>query len=109
MLVAWVPCYRYIMIVNFKDKAVEDLFNGVSSRAVRKLCPQSLWKTASRKLDLLDSVSQLDELKIPPGNRLEALSGDRSGQYSIRINGQFRLCFRWTEAGPADVELVDYH
>lgn len=97
------------MIVNFKDKAVEDLFNGESTKAARKLCPASLWKVASRKLDLLDSVSTLEELKVPPGNRLEALSGDRQGQHSIRINGQYRLCFTWTEAGPDQVELVDYH
>ncbi|AZM96815.1 type II toxin-antitoxin system RelE/ParE family toxin [Vreelandella venusta] len=97
------------MIVNFKDKAVEDLFNGEHIKAARKLCPLSLWKIASRKLDLLDSAQKLDELRVPPGNRLEALSGDRARQHSIRITGQYRLCFRWTEAGPDEVELVDYH
>lgn len=76
------------MIVNFKDKAVENLFNGEHTKAARKRCPSSLWKIASRKLDLLDSVQRqrLDELKVPPGNRLEALSGDRLGQHSIRFN-----------------------
>lgn len=97
------------MIINFKDKGTEDLFNGVASKAARKTCPQSLWRIASRKLELLDSVAQLDELKIPPGNRLEALSGDRKEQHSIRVNEQYRICFKWTEAGPDEVELTDYH
>ena len=64
---------------------------------------------ASRKLELLDSVKNRDELKIPPGNRLEALSGDRKGQHSIRINDQYRICFRWTRSGPDEVEIADYH
>jgi proteic killer suppression protein len=64
---------------------------------------------AIRKLDQLDSVLSLDELRIPPGNRLESLSGDRRGQYSIRINDRYRICFKWTEAGPFDVEIADYH
>lgn len=97
------------MIVSFKDKATEDIFNGNSSKAARKACPQSIWRVASRKLDLLDSVLSLEELKIPPGNRLERLSGDRKGQHSIRINGQFRICFIWTELGPDEVEITDYH
>ena len=61
------------------------------------------------KLDAIDSAALLDDLRIPPGNRLEALKGDRRGQYSVRINNQYRICFRWTEAGPVDVEVVDYH
>tara|TARA_R110002072_G_scaffold302679_1_gene487242 strand:+ start:235 stop:528 length:294 start_codon:yes stop_codon:yes gene_type:complete len=97
------------MIVSFKDKATEDIFNGVSSKAARKACPQSIWSVAARKLDQLDSVSSLDELKVPPGNRLEPLSGDRKGQHSIRINGQFRICFIWNELGPDKVEITDYH
>jgi toxin HigB-1 len=97
------------MIVSFKDKASEDIFNGVSSRAARKACPQSLWKVATRKLDQLDSVSVLDELKVPPGNWLEALAGDRKGQFSIRINEQYRVCFKWSDAGPENVEITDYH
>lgn len=64
---------------------------------------------AARKLDMLDAAAALDDLRAPPGNRLEALKGARAGQHSIRINDQFRLCFRWTEAGPEDVEIVDYH
>ena len=62
-----------------------------------------------RKLDQLDSVLSLDELRVPPGNRLEALSGNRQRQHSIRINDQYRICFRWTETGPTDVEITDYH
>lgn len=73
------------------------------------MCPPSLWKIAARKLDQLDSVMILQELRIPPGNQLEALSGNRKGQYSIRINDQFRICFKWAELGPEDVEIVDYH
>ena len=97
------------MIISFKDKASEDLFNGVGSRVARKACPQSLWRVTARKLDQLDSVQSLNELKIPPGNRLEALSGNRKGQYSIRINEQYRICFKWSESGPESVEVTDYH
>ena len=97
------------MIASFKDKATEDIFNGISSRIARKACPQGIWRVASRKLDQLDSVESLNELKVPPGNRLESLSGNRKGQYSIRINEQFRICFRWGKTGPDEVEIIDYH
>jgi len=97
------------MIVSFKDKATEDIFNGKSSRVARKACPQIIWKFASRKLDQIDSVESLNELKVPPGNRLEPLSGNRKGQYSIRINDQFRICFLWGKSGPEKVEIADYH
>ena len=77
-------------------------------------CPETrrfaaIAHVAARKLALLDAAHTLDFLRSPPGNRLEALRGDRKGQYSIRINDQFRICFRWTDEGPADVEIVDYH
>ncbi len=97
------------MIVSFKDQATEDIFNGVNSKAARKACPQSLWRIASRKLDQIDSVQHLDELKVPPGNRLEKLSGNRKAEHSIRINEQYRICFVWAEAGPTNVEVTDYH
>jgi proteic killer suppression protein len=97
------------MIVSFKDKSTEDIFNGLSSKGARKTCPQNLWKIATRKLDQLDSVTALDELKIPPGNRFESLHGNRKGQYSMRINEQYRICFKWAKSGPADVEIIDYH
>ena len=97
------------MIRSFKNKATEDVFNGKSSKLAMKACPKRLWKIAIRKLDQLDSVSTLEELNVPPGNRLESLSGKRKGEFSIRINDQFRIVFRWTENGPADVEITDYH
>ncbi len=97
------------MIVAFKDDGTRDVFNGRNSRDARKKCPFSLWKTAARKLDLLDSVLSLDELRTHPGNRLEQLEGVREGQSSIRINDQYRICFYWTELGPDRVEIVDYH
>ncbi|MCH8929691.1 MAG: type II toxin-antitoxin system RelE/ParE family toxin, partial [Proteobacteria bacterium] len=71
-------------------------------------CPRGLWRVAVRKLDQLDSVESLDDLKVPPGNRLEALSGDRKGQFSIRINEKCRICFTWESEGPTDVEILDY-
>ena len=97
------------MIRSFSDKGTEDVFNGVSSARARRTCPRSLWVAAARKLDLLDSAELLEDLRVPPGNRLEALSRDRRGQHSVRINKQFRICFRWTEEGPSEVEIVDYH
>src|SRR5262245_7141858 len=97
------------MIQSFKNAGTEDIFNGKRTRAVRRICPQSLWKTDIRKLDQLDSVIALHELQIPPGNWLEALKGDRQGQHSMRINDQYRICFHWTDTGPAEVEIVDYH
>ncbi len=97
------------MIKSFKDTGVENIFNGENTKAARKLCPSSIWKVAARKLDQLDSVTALRELRIPPNNKLEALSGDRKGQYSIRINDQYRICFVWPNLGPDQVEIVDYH
>lgn len=88
------------MIASFRDKATEDVFNGVASKQARKACPQVLWRVATRKLDQLDSVTALVELKVPPGNRFEALSGDRCDEYSIRINQQYRICFKWGDSGP---------
>jgi len=97
------------MILSFLDQASQDIFNGVSSRLARRKLPQHLWRIAQRKLDQLDSAQALNDLRVPPGNRLEALRGDRNGQHSIRINDQYRVCFRWTEQGPEAVEVVDYH
>lgn len=97
------------MIVSFKDSATEDIFNGINSKAARRACPQMLWQITTRKLDQLDSVHTLDELKVPPGNRLESLSGDRQDEYSIRINEQYRICFKWGESGPFNTEVTDYH
>jgi proteic killer suppression protein len=97
------------VIQSFKNTGTGDIFNGRNTKAARRMCPQSLWKVAARKLDLLDSVNSLKELAVPPGNRLEALKGDREGQHSIRINDQYRICFVWTDIGPDSVEVVDYH
>jgi proteic killer suppression protein len=97
------------MIKSFKDNATEDIFNGKNTKDARKICPRDFWKIAIRKLDQLDSVIKLDELKIPPGNMLEALKGNRNGEYSIRINNQYRICFKWSESGPDLVEITDYH
>jgi toxin HigB-1 len=97
------------MIRAFEDAGTEDIFNGKNTKAARRVCPQNLWRVAARKLDQLDSVVSLEDLRIPPGNRLEALSGDRKGQFSIRINERYRVCFLWTGRGPDKVEIVDYH
>ena len=97
------------MIRKFGTQGAEDVFNGRNSKAARKTCPRELWVVAARKLDQLDSAETLEDLKVPPGNRLEALSGDRRGEHSIRINGQYRICFQWTDSGPDQVEIVDYH
>ena len=97
------------MIKAFKGGATEDVFNGKGTKWARRACPSSLWRVAGRKLEQLDSAEQLEDLRIPIGNRLEALSGDRKGQYSIRINEQYRICFVWAGDGPTDVEIVDYH
>lgn len=97
------------MIRSFADPATRDLFNGVDSRRARKACPVALWPVAHRKLDQLNRVRDLGELRIPPGNRLERLRGDRAGEYSIRINDQYRVCFRWEDGHADQVEVTDYH
>ncbi|MDE3153450.1 MAG: type II toxin-antitoxin system RelE/ParE family toxin [Gemmatimonadota bacterium] len=94
---------------SFKDRGTEDVFHGRPTTAARRSCPPGLWAVARRKLDQLDSVSDLRSLTIPPGNRLEALRGDRAGEHSIRVNARYRVVFTWTGAGPEQVEIVDYH
>jgi toxin HigB-1 len=95
--------------MEFADRATRDLYNGVASKPARKILPAALRQRALDKLTLLDAAVSLDQLQITPGNRLEALRGDRTGQHSIRINDQFRIYFQWTDAGAIDVEIVDYH
>ena len=97
------------MIASFRNQATEDLFNGKNTKEARKACPQELWRIASRRLDQLDSIVNLEELRVPPGNQLESLEGDRKGQMSIRINKQYRICFVWFENTPHEVEITDYH
>jgi proteic killer suppression protein len=92
------------MIISFKCKLTEKLSRGYQVKQF-----VNIGKIARRKLRQLEIAGRLDDLRVPPGNHLEALKGNRSGQYSIRINDQWRVCFRWTNAGPEDVEIVDYH
>ena len=93
------------MIVGFRDAETEKIWNGQRSRRL----PFDIQASALRKLRLISAARRLDDLRVPPGNRLEALRGDRAGQWSIRINDQRRICFRWSEGGADDVEIVDYH
>ncbi len=93
------------MIVSTKGKFVETIVSGKNPKGF----PADLFKTANRRLQAVHNAAVLDDLRSPPGNRLEALRGDRQGQHSIRINDQWRICFRWTEQGAEDVEIVDYH
>jgi proteic killer suppression protein len=93
------------MIKSFRDKQTERLF---SRRPLKKLGPQ-VQRVALRKLLILDAAVTLDDLRVPPGNRLEKLVGDRQGQHSIRINDQWRICFEWSDGDAYEVEIVDYH
>jgi toxin HigB-1 len=93
------------MIKSFRDRATEKVFNRI---IVKKFSIQ-LQKLAQRKLEILDASELLNDLRIPPGNRLEKLSGDLKGQYSIRITDQWRICFRWKGGDAFDVEITDYH
>jgi proteic killer suppression protein len=97
------------MIRSFKDQGTADVFNGVNSRAAGKVCPANLMKVARRKLDMLNAARVLTDLKEPPRNKLEKLEENRKGQHAIRINDQYRVCFIWTDAGPEQVEITDYH
>ena len=93
------------MIVSVKDRRLLEIAEG----RVPKRFPPDLVKSVRRALNLLQTAKALEDLKTPPGNRLEALRGNRQGQHSIRVNDQWRICFRWTDDGAHDVELVDYH
>ncbi len=97
------------MIRTFANRATEDIYNGSSSPTARRTLPRQLVRAALRKLEQLDSVERQDDLRISPGDRLEALKGERKGQHSIRINEPYRVCFVWTESGPEEVEIVDCH
>lgn len=90
---------------SFRDKDTEAIWRRQRSRRLDLPTQRAAW----RKLAMLDAAEVLADLRVPPGNRLEKLSGDRAGQCSIRINKQWRICFRWSGAGPEDVEIVDYH
>jgi toxin HigB-1 len=97
------------VIASFRDKGTEDVYDGRSSSAARKRCPEGLWRIAQRKLDQLNRSVDLNDLSVPPGNRLEMLKGDRKGQASIRINQRYRVCFRWENGDAHEVEIADYH
>jgi proteic killer suppression protein len=96
------------MIASFGDRGTSDLFHGISSRYARKL-PVQIHELALYKLDVLNAARALDDLRSPPGNRLEPLRGNLKGFYSIRINSQWRIIFRWIENSATDVQVVDYH
>lgn len=93
------------MIQSTKGKLIEQVLAGKPGKGF----PADLFKIAVRKVAMLQAAHALDDLRVPPANRLEALRGDREGQHSIRINDQWRICFIWTAVGPAEVEIVDYH
>ena len=93
------------MIKTFRDKDTESVF----ARQVARKFPATLLKVAWRKLAILDAAGSLDDLRVPPGNRLEKLLGERAGQYSIRINDQWRICFQWRAGNAHEVEITDYH
>ena len=97
------------MIGSFGDKATEDMYKGVASTPARRLLPKTVVSSARRKLDYLNSAATLGDLRVPPGNRLEKLKGDLDGMHSIRINDQYRIIFVWTDEGPEEVRIVDYH
>lgn len=97
------------MIHSFAGAGTEDLFNGAKSKTARRTCPVELHDAAHRKLDLINSAAKLEDLNAPPGNRLKRLKGDRAGQHSIRINDQYRICFRWENDGAADVEVNKHY
>ena len=96
------------MIRSFAGKAARDVYDGMPSKAARKV-PSELHGKARRLLDWIDSAGRLDDLKVPPGNRLEALKGDLKGFCSVRINDQWRIVFRWRDGDAHDVQIIDYH
>ena len=97
------------MIQGFASQGTEDVFHSEDTKAARRCLPQKLHKSAKLKMTLLDTAQRVDDLRCPPGNRLELLHGDREGFYSIRINDQWRIVFRWSDGNAMDVEICDYH
>jgi proteic killer suppression protein len=96
------------MIRTFADETTEDLWNGINSKAARRI-PKGLWSVVRRKLDQIDSVRTTERLRVPPGNRLHALTGDRAGRHAIRVNDQYRIVFRFEGEHAFDVRCTDYH
>lgn len=97
------------MIQSFADDATRDIYDGYNSKQARKRLSSVPHQVARRKLDILDAALDLDDLKVPPGNRLEKLQGNLEGKYSIRINDQYRIVFTWNSQDPEQVEIIDYH
>jgi proteic killer suppression protein len=96
------------VIVSFRDRGTKDIYDGTDSKAARRTLPGALHRRAGSVLDQIGAAVSLKSLSLP-GLRLEKLKGERKGQHSVRINDQYRICFRWTDAGVEDVEIVDYH
>ena len=96
------------MILGFQNRLTEDIFNGDDTKAARTI-PRSIWTVANRKLDMINAARDVQDLKVPPGNRLEMLKGERKGWYSIRLNDQYRIVFHWKEGNARDVGITDYH
>ena len=96
------------MIINFKSQATHDIYDGINSKEARKI-PQTVWKVAQRKLDMINAAVNIGDLKVPPGNRLETLKGDFEGFHSVRINDQYRIIFRFKDSNAYDVEITNYH
>jgi toxin HigB-1 len=96
------------MIVSFGDKTTEDIFHGENTKAARRI-PHSLWSRVQMKLDILNAAARLDDLRVPPANRLEKLRADRTDFYSIRVNDQYRLVFRFIDGNALEVHCTDYH
>lgn len=96
------------MIRTFGDDATRDIWNGVNSKAARRI-PKAVWSVVQRKLDQIDSVTRVEDLRVPPGNRLHALTGDLSGNHAIRVNDQYRIVFRFEGPDAFDVRCTDYH
>ena len=96
------------MIQSFRDETAVDLFRDRNTRAARRI-PRELWRAVQRKLKLLDAAGRLDDLRVPAGNRLEALKGDHVGRHSMRVNDQYRITFRWESGHAHEVAVEDYH
>lgn len=97
--------YNYVVIRTFKDNSTQKIYQRQPSRKL----PPDIQQVALRKLRMINNATLLTDLRVPPANRLEKLSGDRAGQWSIRINDQWRICFEWRESDAYDVEIIDYH
>jgi proteic killer suppression protein len=96
------------MVRSVLDATTQDIWDGTNSKAARRI-PKELWKNARRKIDMIDSASGVESLKVPPSNGLHALKGSRDGQHAIKINAQYRVCFRMENGDAFDVEVTDYH